>query len=76
MAIGLWTHRRDKQTNRQIRKKNNKSPPYRCCLAPLGNCNKTSHGYCCTFPQYYRRIENKAIAIKECRTNQSSDINP
>ena len=69
MTVGEWTHSRDKQTNRQIRKKNRKSPPYRCCLAPTGNRNKAYHNYCCTYPQVYKRLENKVLATMECRSD-------
>lgn len=58
----------NKHQNALIRKKCRKGDVYRCCK-PLkgGNKNKYSRGYCCTFPQLYKRrdiaVQNERVCF-------------
>lgn len=53
----------NKHQNIKIRKKyRNRNPPkYRCCYARVGNQNKVTRGYCCTYPQNYKRRDTTHI---------------
>lgn len=63
---------RTKHQSIRIRKKFRKNPPYRCCYPPVGNPTKHSGGYCCTYPQLYRRRDIKVANEQLCREIQSS----
>lgn len=52
----------NKHENILYRKRYRRNPPYRCCSAPFGNCNKMSTGLCCTFPQCYKRHDESVAA--------------
>lgn len=58
MTVGNYLNQ-NKHQSTLIRKKYRKSPPYRCCAAPDHNVNKVNHGYCCTYPNLWRRLELK-----------------
>ncbi|CAH6420367.1 Hypothetical protein HVR_LOCUS1174 [uncultured virus] len=64
---------KNKHENKIIRKKFKKSINYRCCCAVTGNPGRFSSGYCCTYPQVYRRrdvtVQNRIF----CR-NLDDDI--
>lgn len=49
----------NKQQSTIVKKKFKKSKKgnYRCCCAPSNNKNKCSRGFCCTYPQVYRRLD-------------------
>lgn len=49
----------NKHENVMIRKKFKKSPNYRCCGKPIGNINKESKGYNCTYPMVWKRYDHK-----------------
>jgi hypothetical protein len=50
----------NKFENMRIKKKfRRKRTTYHCCYAIDGNVNKFSNGYCCTFPQVYKRQDIK-----------------
>lgn len=57
----------NKHQNIKIRKKFRKNIPYRCCYAKTGNINKVNRGYCCTYPQTYRRQDITFINKCICR---------
>ena len=59
----------NKRESMQIRKKfrrSRKTSKYCCCFAKTGNIQRFSSGYCCTFPQVYRRqdttVQNNLIS--------------
>lgn len=58
----------NKRESMQIRKKfrrNRKTAKYCCCFARTRNVQRFSDGYCCTYPQIYRRqdisVQNRNI---------------
>lgn len=58
---------KNKHESTKLRKKFRKSPQYRCCFPPTGNIQKLSKGYCCTFPQVYRRYDLKLASKWSCK---------
>lgn len=63
----------NKHQNIKIRKKFKKRCFYRCCNAREGNQNKISRGFCCTYPQNYKRRDATYINKRICR-NMETDI--
>ena len=64
--IDIEVPKRNMKRNKYIRKKFHREKRYICCYSPIGNSQKLSGGYCCTYPQTYRRrditVENRHIA--------------
>lgn len=57
----------NKYESMKIRKKFKKGANYRCCYAPTGNPGKYSGGYCCTYPQVYKRRDITVQNAHICR---------
>lgn len=73
MVQGNYLGFRSKHQNIKIRKKFKKVDRYICCYPKTDNCNKVSRGYCCSWPQLYNRLDNKAYDNMVAR-KQSDDF--
>lgn len=57
----------NKHQSTMVRKKFRKSGNYKSCAVPIGNINKFSKSYCCTFPQLYKRFDELIYNDQQCK---------
>ncbi|AYV76102.1 MAG: hypothetical protein Terrestrivirus4_150 [Terrestrivirus sp.] len=50
---------KNKHASALKRKRFRKRFNYRCCDKPIGNRNKESSGYCCSYPMVYKHYDQK-----------------
>lgn len=63
----------NKHDNILIRKKFHKGENHKCCGVISNNKQKFSVKYCCTYPQVYKRLDEKNFNIRACK-NFDDDI--
>ena len=63
----------NKWWNQRLNKVFRKGQRYICCYPPNGNANKPYNGYACSYPQLYKRHNNK-IDYKKIISQMDEDF--